>query len=79
MTGFMERDVAEQTAEDGFEKECTALANTLTVRLYGAPKAVAICVLPAVMAAVAKTFGVPPKFFISAFLSALEDMKESSS
>jgi hypothetical protein len=62
--------------DDEFTEQCNALGHKLTETLFGAPKAVAICTMPGVMAAVAKTFGIPRETVIAMFDSALEDMQE---
>jgi hypothetical protein len=63
-------------AADALEKQCAELAEKLTNMLFGYPKHVAVCVMPAVMAAVAKTLGMPRETVIAMFDSAMEDMQE---
>ncbi len=73
----MTADRSTQTTEEEFVQQCAALGNKLTETLFGAPKAVAVCALPGVMAAVAKTFAIPRETIIAMFDAALEDMRDA--
>lgn len=60
-----------------FVRQCAELGNKITEMLFGYPKPVAICVLPGVLAAVAKTFDIPRDVFVAMLDSALEDIGPS--
>lgn len=59
-----------------FAYQCNALGSKLTEMCRGVPRAVVVCTLPGVMAAVAKTFGIPRDTVIEMFDSALGDMED---
>lgn len=69
--------MADLSADD-FEQMCTELSSKLVNTLFGYPKPVAVCVIPGVMAAIAKTFEIPRSAFIAMFDSAMEDMAEEA-
>ncbi len=62
--------------DEKFEEQCHELGGKITEALFAYPKAVAICVLPGVMAAVAATFEIPRATFIAMMDSALEDIRD---
>lgn len=61
------------SAED-FSRACKELGNRLLDALFAAPKPVALCVLPGVLAAVMHTFDIPRETVIAMLDSALEDI-----
>lgn len=67
----IERGIA--SAED-FNRACEELGGRLVEVLFAAPKPVAICVLPGVLAAVMRTFDIPRETVIAMLDSALEDI-----
>ena len=64
----------ETTLDEQFERECAELANKIVETIVGYQKAVAICVVPGVVAAIARTFGIPREAMISIMDSAMEDI-----
>jgi len=60
--------------EDEFSRQCQEVGEKITDVLFGAPKAVAVCVLPAVLAAVMRTLDIPRETIIAMLDSALEDI-----
>lgn len=64
------------TDEEKFEKDCTETAEQVVNILLGKSKLVAICVMPAVLATIIKTFEVPRDMAIRMMDSALEDIGE---
>lgn len=58
-----------------FVRQCAELGDKLTKALFGYPKAVAVCVLPGLMAAVATTLEIRRETLIEMLDSALRDMR----
>ncbi len=57
-----------------FEEQCTRLGSEINDVLSHYPKRVVICVIPGLMAAICRTFGVSRNIAIDMFDSALEDI-----
>ena len=63
------------TEDKVFVKQCDELAGRVTEILFSYPKAVGLCVLPGLMAAVAGTFKIPRDTLVAMLDSALEDIQ----
>lgn len=61
-------------AAKDFARMCDELANKITTVVFAYPKPVAACVLPGVVAAVAKTLDIPRDTVVAMLDSAFEDM-----
>jgi hypothetical protein len=66
--------MAEQIDEEVFVRLCNSASDIIIETLFACPKPVAICVLPGVLAAVMRTFGVPRETLIAMLDAALEDI-----
>ena len=60
--------------DDQFAQQCQEIGEKITDVLFEAPKPVAVCVLPAVLAAVMRTLDIPRETIIAMLDSALEDI-----
>lgn len=63
--------------EAEFARQCEEAGEKINALLFTYPKPVAICVLPGVMAAVMKVFGVPREAVIAMLDSALKDIGDA--
>lgn len=64
-----------QPDEATFVRQCGEAGERITNLLFSYPKAVAICVLPGVLASVMKTFELPRDMIVAMLDSALEDIE----
>lgn len=62
------------TSDEDFIRACKDLSGRLIDVFFAAPKPVALCVLPGVLAAVMRTFNIPRETVIAMLDSALEDI-----
>lgn len=67
---------AEQKAAEQFVRQCEEAGEKITSILFSYPKAVAVCVLPGVLASVMKVFSLPREMVVAMIDSAIEDLQD---
>jgi hypothetical protein len=65
-----------EAAEKEFSRQCHELGMKIHKTFLGYDKAVVICTLPGVLAAVSKLLGIPRDSVVAMLDSTLEDMQE---